>query len=211
VLFFCPGVGCCCHRPLDCWFLVLLLLLAHTQSPQGRLLAYAGVGVVAASEVTAEWQELCLKVSHGGSKACGFLGLGFGLANRVQKLVSCQQSVSFEQSIDLTLATTAATAVVVQVRQFEGMLSPLLSPPLPSLPNAQMAWAAVAVEELTRLGVSTFAVAPGEAVGGVLSCLLLLPVPSTAAVRRQPPNSSRPTAAVTQWSRQCLPILQILL
>lgn len=29
---------------------------------QARLLAYAGVGVVAASEVTAEWQELCLKV-----------------------------------------------------------------------------------------------------------------------------------------------------
>jgi hypothetical protein len=51
-----------------------------------------------------------------------------------------------------------------QVRQFEGMLSPLLSPPLPSLPNATMAWAALAIEELTRLGVSTFAVAPGKRV-----------------------------------------------
>lgn len=50
---------------------------------------------------------------------------------------------------------------ILQVRQFEGMLSPLLAPPLPALPNATMAWAALAVEELTRLGVSTFAVAPG--------------------------------------------------
>jgi anthranilate/para-aminobenzoate synthase component I len=37
------------------WCVVVLLL-------QGHLLAYAGVGVVAASEVAAEWQELCLKV-----------------------------------------------------------------------------------------------------------------------------------------------------
>lgn len=62
------------------------------------------------------------------------------------------------------------------MRQFEGMLSPLLSPPLPSLPNTQMAWAALAVEELTRLGVNTFAVAPGgyccttHTCRGVLMC-----------------------------------------
>jgi hypothetical protein len=50
---------------------------------------------------------------------------------------------------------------MMQVRQFEGLLSPLLAPPLPSLPNAQMAWAMLAVEELCRHGISTFAVAPG--------------------------------------------------
>jgi len=61
--------------------------------------------------------------------------------------------------------TPCHTLPLLQVRQFEGMLSPLLVPALPSLPNAQMAWAALAVEELTRLGVATFAVAPGEARG----------------------------------------------
>jgi hypothetical protein len=47
------------------------------------------------------------------------------------------------------------------VRQFEGLLSPLLAPPLHQLPNAVMAWAALAIEELARLGINTFAVAPG--------------------------------------------------
>jgi hypothetical protein len=51
----------------------------------------------------------------------------------------------------------------VQVRQFEGLLSPLLAPPLHALPNAVMAWATLAIEELARLGINTFAVAPGEA------------------------------------------------
>lgn len=83
----------------------------------------------------------------------------------------------------LAAAASAAAAAATQVRQFEGMLSPLLSPPLPSLPNAQMAWAAVAVEELTRLGVSTFAVAPGKAAAAVLLAAVLF------AVEQQPSNS----------------------
>jgi hypothetical protein len=58
----------------------------------------------------------------------------------------------------------------VQVRQFEGLLSPLLAPPLQSLPNAVMAWAALAIEELARLGVNTFAVAPGGISSNGMAC-----------------------------------------
>lgn len=48
----------------------------------------------------------------------------------------------------------------LKVRQFEGMLAP--RPAIASLPNAQLAWASLLVEELCRLGVNTFCVAPGR-------------------------------------------------
>lgn len=48
-----------------------MFLLLAVLALQGRLLAYAGVGVVAASEVTAEWQELCLKVRWADTRKGG--------------------------------------------------------------------------------------------------------------------------------------------
>jgi hypothetical protein len=87
-------------------------------------------------------------------------------------VVVCKRSVSRGVCYNMSVLLS-----VLQVRQFEGMLSPLLSPPLPSLPNSQMAWAALAVEELTRLGVATFAVAPGEAwhcVGMAGRCVVVI-------------------------------------
>lgn len=47
----------------------------------------------------------------------------------------------------------------LKARQFETLLAP--RPGLAGLPNAQLAWAAALVEELCRLGVSMFCVAPG--------------------------------------------------
>jgi hypothetical protein len=58
---------CLSVRPQVLLCSTLLILCAAACYLQGRLLAYAGVGVVAASEVTAEWQELCLKVGQVGS------------------------------------------------------------------------------------------------------------------------------------------------
>ncbi len=49
----------------------------------------------------------------------------------------------------------------LKARQFEALLAP--RPALGALPNAQLAWAAALVEELCRLGVSMFCIAPGEA------------------------------------------------
>lgn len=48
----------------------------------------------------------------------------------------------------------------LKVRQFEALLAP--RPALSALPNINAAWAALAVEELCRLGANTFCVAPGE-------------------------------------------------
>jgi len=47
----------------------------------------------------------------------------------------------------------------LKARQFETLLAP--RPALAALPNAQLAWAAALVEELCRLGVGMFCIAPG--------------------------------------------------
>jgi hypothetical protein len=89
------------------------------------------------------------------------------------------------------------------VRQFEGALSPLLAPPLPALPNAQMAWAALAVEELTRLGVATFAVAPGEC--GLDLHMLGLTQLGRALTHRSPPPPLLQVRARRRWLWLLLP------
>jgi hypothetical protein len=88
-----------------------------------------------------------------------------------------------------------ATTSPPQVRQFEGLLSPLLAPPLAALPNAQMAWASMAVEELARLGVSTFAVAPGARRRSAA------PVARSAGAAHNPTHSAMPPLHRLLWAR----------
>lgn len=61
----------------------------------------------------------------------------------------------------------------LKIRQYDRLLQsrPLLS----SLPNINVAWATLAVEELCRLGVNTFCVAPGSRSSALTMALAMHP------------------------------------
>jgi hypothetical protein len=133
------------------------------QQQQQMLLAYAGVGIVTGSEAKSEWQELALKARE---------------AIVVQTLLheDPKHRTKHPENPQHTSKHPLTSSDVVQVRQFEGLLSPLLTPALASLPNAAMAWAALAIEELMRCGVNTFAVAPGVCVSVLVSVACVSPI-----------------------------------
>jgi isochorismate synthase/2-succinyl-5-enolpyruvyl-6-hydroxy-3-cyclohexene-1-carboxylate synthase/2-succinyl-6-hydroxy-2,4-cyclohexadiene-1-carboxylate synthase/O-succinylbenzoate synthase len=82
----------------------------------------------------------------------------------------------------------------LKARQFETLIAP--RPALAALPNVQLAWAAVLVEELCRLGVSMFCIAPG-APG-------LPPPPATPSSMGSTRLPDSPAAARVLTPRLCL-------
>jgi len=99
--------------------------------------AYTGVGIVRGSAADAEWAELDLKLRQVTAGALLLAGGGGG------------QGAALAE----TAAPTAAASLTAPTRP---------ASPFHALPNANACWAALIVEELCRLGVTTFAVAPGS-------------------------------------------------
>ncbi len=69
-----------------------------------------------------------------------------------------------------------------QVRQFESLLH--APPALAAAPNINALAARMTVEELCRLGISTFAIAPGASCASLLAALLIMNVPGVLGALR---------------------------
>jgi len=116
---------------------------------------YAGVGLVCGSDVEKEWQvdtrNHCMhpKLCNCHSRVIHQEQASISETCRYSSIVLCMQLTDtlLPQELDL------------KVRQFDILLRQ--PPPLLEAPNINLLWARLMVEELCRLGASTFCIAPG--------------------------------------------------
>ena len=131
-----------------------------------RISLYAGVGIVAGSEPASEWAELELKVRF---CSCWWrlnyisLSTCCKLPFPLRKAAS-GRAANVCPNLDLSeckyLEQAGHFITLLQVRQFESLL--VAPPALAAAPNLNALAARLMVEELCRLGVTTFAIAPGR-------------------------------------------------
>ncbi len=129
---------------------------------------YAGVGVVRGSDPTAEWQELDLKVrsmgrGSGRARGANALKLPHGEGRKMEVHCCNNNQVLRLASRTANLGppgrSCPSPALPLQIRPLSQAL--VAAPMASSSPNVNGAWAALLVEELCRLGVNMFCVAPG--------------------------------------------------
>ena len=107
-------------------------------SGAARVTSYAGVGIVRGADAAAEWAELDLK----GSAMAAALAQTSGVCSDVMCAFSDEEGDDADSRVSIAAPSAAAA--------------------LRALPSASTTWARLAVEELVRLGVSYFCVAPGS-------------------------------------------------